>query len=283
MNNLTKRILLFVIALPALAAMILFGDFYYFLPVNLLVILLGALGSYEMTKMFNAMNITVNITLMTIAGTLIPLITWLEVMGVLSESALMIYIMILVIVIFITNIIKPDENGFKNALPKMSASIMIIFYPGLFLSYITRLTSLPNSSIILVIFMCMVYLNDSNAWLFGVLWGKSSRGFVSVSPNKSLMGFLGGVLASIIVAVASKFFFPEVITGSIPLLVLVGIVAGVTAIIGDLVESGMKRSSGVKDSGSIVPGRGGVLDSIDSLIFAAPGFYYVILLATAGL
>lgn len=282
MNNLVKRILLFVIAIPALTLLILFGNVFYFLPVNILVIIVGALGSFEMAKMFTAINIRVNKVLITVAGALIPTVTWLQVMGVFNSNALMILLIILVIVIFIINI-KPDKDGFAQALPSMSASVMILFYPGVFLSYITRISSLPDSSVILLIFVCMVYLNDSNAWLFGMLWGKKSRGFVAVSPNKSLMGFLGGVLASVIVAVASKFFFPQVITGSIPMLIILGIVAGVATILGDLVESGMKRSSGVKDSGAVVPGRGGMLDSVDSLIFAAPGFYYVILLATAGL
>ena len=282
MNNLVKRILLFVIAIPSLAVLILYGNIFYFLPVNVLVIIIGALGSYEMVKMFKAMDIQTNAFLLTAAGALIPATTWLQVMGVFSGNALMILLMILVIIIFLINL-KPVDDGFSKALPSMSASIMILFYPGIFVSYITRMSSLPNSSVILLIFICIVYLNDSNAWLFGMLWGKKSRGFVAVSPNKSLIGFVGGVLASVIVAVSSKFFFPEVISGSIPLLIALGIVAGVTAIIGDLVESGMKRSSGLKDSGNVIPGRGGALDSIDSLIFAAPGFYYVILLATAGL
>jgi len=282
MNNLVKRILLFVIAIPALVVLILFGNIFYFLPVNILVIIMGALGSYEMVKMFRAMNIQISAVFLTIAGALIPATTWLQVMGVFSGNVLMMLLMILVIIIFIINL-KPGEQGFLKALPSMSASIMVLFYPGVFLSYITRMSNLPNSPIILIIFVCIVYLNDSNAWLFGMLWGKKSRGFVAVSPNKSLMGFFGGVLASVIVAVASKFFFPEVISGSFPLLIALGVIAGVTAIIGDLVESGMKRSSGIKDSGNLIPGRGGVLDSIDSLIFAAPGFYYVILLATAGL
>ena len=282
MNNLLKRILLFVIAIPGLAALILFGNVYHFLPVNLLILIIGALGSYEMVKMFKAMEIKVHSVLMIIFGTLIPLITWLEVMGVLGRDVLVIFLLVAVIIIFLINI-KPENGSFKHSLPSMSASIMILFYPGLFLSYITRISSLPNSSIILLIFVCIVYLNDSNAWLFGMLWGKKSRGFVAVSPNKSLIGFFGGVLGSVIVAVSAKFFFPEVIPASIPMLILLGIVVGVTAIIGDLVESGMKRSSGVKDSGNVVPGRGGVLDSIDSLIFAAPGFYYVILMANVGL
>nr|WP_246434047.1 phosphatidate cytidylyltransferase [Spirochaeta isovalerica] len=278
----TKRILLFVIAIPGLSALILFGNVLNFLPINLLVIILGALGSREMAGMFHAMDIKVNKTFLTVSGALIPIITWMQVIGMINPGSLLFFITLLVILIFVISL-KPSGDSFEKNLPVMSASIMTLIYPGVFLSYITRITSLPYSSVILLIFMCIVYLNDSNAWLFGMLWGKKSRGFVAVSPNKSLVGFLGGVLASVIVAVSSRFIFPDIITGSIPLLIGLGIVAGVTSIIGDLVESAMKRSSGVKDSGSIIPGRGGMLDSIDSLIFAAPGFYYVILLATAGL
>lgn len=282
MNNLTKRILLFVIAIPGLSAMILYGNVLHFLPVNIIVIALGALGSYEMAMMFNAMNIGVKKWFLTISGALIPIVTWMQVIGLIDGGSQLFFITLLVILIFVISL-KPGQNGFEKNLSVMAASIMTLIYPGVFLSYITRMTSLPHSSVIILIFMCIVYLNDSNAWLFGMLWGKGSRGFVAVSPNKSLIGFFGGVLGSVIVAVASHFIFPEIITGSLPILIALGIVAGITAIIGDLVESAMKRSSGVKDSGNIIPGRGGMLDSIDSLIFAAPGFYYVILLATAGL
>ncbi|MCP4161347.1 MAG: phosphatidate cytidylyltransferase [Deltaproteobacteria bacterium] len=283
MKNQTKRILLFLIAIPSLSALFFWGNIYYFLPLNILVLILSGLSSYEMTKMFKAIDVKVNTLFMTIIGVFLPLVTWLDLIGLFKGNALLFFIMAVVILIFIITIFKSNNNGFKDTLPAMAASLMIIIYPGLFITHIVKMTFLPNSSIILFIFTCIVYLNDSNAWLFGVLFGKKSRGFIAVSPNKSIVGFLGGIFASIIVAVSSKFLFPEVITGSIPLLILLGFVAGVTTILGDLVESGMKRSSGIKDSGRVIPGRGGMLDSIDSLIFAAPGFYYVILLATAGL
>jgi phosphatidate cytidylyltransferase len=65
----------------------------------------------------------------------------------------------------------------------------------------------------------------------------------------------------------------------VPARLALGLCTGATVILGDLLESGMKRSAGVKDSGGVIPGRGGMLDSIDSMIFTAPLFYYVILLA----
>ncbi|MGA2640402.1 MAG: phosphatidate cytidylyltransferase, partial [Spirochaetia bacterium] len=66
----------------------------------------------------------------------------------------------------------------------------------------------------------------------------------------------------------------------IPARLALGLCSAMTVILGDLLESGMKRSAGVKDSGGVIPGRGGMLDSVDSMIFTAPLFYYFILLAS---
>ena len=79
-------------------------------------------------------------------------------------------------------------------------------------------------------------------------------------------------------ALVSRFLWPEVFFGSVLKSVLVGILIATAGIIGDLVESVIKRCVGVKDSGVIMPGRGGLLDSIDSILFASPIFYMLIFL-----
>ena len=107
----------------------------------------------------------------------------------------------------------------------------------------------------------------------GILFGKSTRGFVAASPNKSLVGFIGGIAGSVASGCLFKYFFSEIITISYPRLIILGIITSLAAIIGDLIESVFKRSCNVKDSGTLIPGRGGVLDSIDSLLIAAPIFY----------
>ena len=114
---------------------------------------------------------------------------------------------------------------------------------------------------------------DSFAWFFGILFGKSTRGFVAASPNKSLVGFIGGIIGSLGCGFVLKYFFPAAISISNLNLVILGIITSVSAIIGDLIESVFKRSCDIKDSGNLIPGRGGVLDSIDSVVIAAPIFY----------
>jgi phosphatidate cytidylyltransferase len=126
-----------------------------------------------------------------------------------------------------------------------------------------------------------VFANDGMAWLAGKLFGKGNQGVIPVSPQKSVAGFIGGTAASIIVGVGSALLFPAIFTpqydlfpGIIPASgALLGLLTGIAATCGDLGESAIKRSSGLKDSGHLIPGRGGVLDSIDSIALAAPVFY----------
>lgn len=135
-----------------------------------------------------------------------------------------------------------------------------------------------NSTKLIISFLFMIFICDSFAWLFGVLLGKNNRGIIKVSPNKSVAGFIGGYFGSIMAALVSRFLWPEVFFGSVLKSVLVGILIATAGIIGDLVESVIKRCVGVKDSGVIMPGRGGLLDSIDSILFASPIFYMLIFL-----
>jgi phosphatidate cytidylyltransferase len=118
-------------------------------------------------------------------------------------------------------------------------------------------------------FLLMLWANDTGAYIFGVKFGKT-RLFERHSPKKSWEGFFGGILVSLIVAYLLSLVFIE--TGF-------SIWAGMAMLIscfgtlGDLVESMLKRSLDVKDSGSLLPGHGGVLDRFDGLLLAAPVVY----------
>ena len=106
------------------------------------------------------------------------------------------------------------------------------------------------------------------------MFGKNNKGFIKASPNKSIAGFIGGFAGTMLTGAIAHFLFPQVFTGSLGKILLLSFVIAFMAIIGDLVESVLKRSVQIKDSGSIIPGRGGVLDSIDSIVFVAPIYYF---------
>jgi len=162
---------------------------------------------------------------------------------------------------------------FENSVSKIAYSGLTIFYTGFLLTFISRMTLLPDSKFVISLFLLFVFMCDSFAWFFGILFGKSTRGYVAASPNKSIVGFVGGLVCSIGCGLLFKFIFPDVFTLSYRNLAILGFITSLSAIIGDLVESVFKRSCEVKDSGTLIPGRGGILDSIDSIVIAAPIFY----------
>ncbi len=166
--------------------------------------------------------------------------------------------------------------SFENSNSHIITSIAILTYTGFLLTFLTRLTFLNSSRQVLIMFLTMVFFCDSAAWLFGNLFGKTNKGFIKASPNKSIAGFCGGILGSVLSGILSWTLWKDIFDGSLIKLILLGVLISITSILGDLVESVLKRSSDCKDSGTIIPGRGGILDSIDSIVFSAPVFYFAI-------
>ncbi len=118
--------------------------------------------------------------------------------------------------------------------------------------------------------LCMTWFSDTGAYFVGRKFGKHKLAPI-LSPKKSVEGAIGGFVFALIAAVGAKFIaFPQI---DVCYMLLLGVVANFLAQTGDLSESLIKRAHGVKDSGNIIPGHGGVLDRFDALIFSAPWVY----------
>ena len=128
-----------------------------------------------------------------------------------------------------------------------------------------------QESVILTLII-FIWVNDSLAFFVGKNLGKSKL-FESVSPKKTVAGFFGGVLFSLITAFLLSFFCDFL---SLNNLIVVSLIASILGTTGDLVESKFKRQAYTKDSGNIMPGHGGILDRLDSLLFVAPFVYLYI-------
>ena len=149
--------------------------------------------------------------------------------------------------------------------------LMGFLYVPLLLAHLTMIRALPHGVAWLFLIMVIVMAGDSAAYYVGSSLGKTKL-YPAVSPKKSVEGSLGGLAGSVIGALISRYiFFPEL---TVLDCIATALLLGVLGQLGDLFESLVKRSCGVKDSGVIIPGHGGILDRMDSILFAAPAAFY---------
>jgi phosphatidate cytidylyltransferase len=282
-SNIRKRLLFFFTALPLLLGLVIWLPHRHYLAFNLLVAAAAGVAALEVCTIFRNRGVFLSEPAAFLIAAAAPMGTYLHLYGVLSFSILPVFYILICMALFVREIFHRREEEFHNVLFRLSGYFFIIIYPGFFSSFAVRITSFPDAGIVLLAFIAATYLNDSAAWASGMMWGNGNRNILTVSPNKSLVGFIFGFSASVISITGFRAFFPGIFPISLPAAVFLGSVLGVTTILGDLTESALKRSGVLKDSGTIIPGRGGLLDSIDSPLFNAPLFYYLYKLLIPGL
>ena len=172
----------------------------------------------------------------------------------------------------------PSAPAARRGLAAWGVHLLGAFYLGLFPAYLARLERGPWDAnagadgprwiffALLIIWAC-----DTGAYAVGYLFGRHKL-WPSVSPKKTWEGALGGLMASTLVGAALAGPLAQMRSAGTG--ALLGAAASVAGQLGDLIESRVKRSARVKDSGALIPGHGGILDRLDSLLFAAPLFYY---------
>jgi phosphatidate cytidylyltransferase len=275
MNNTVQRLLLFFIAIPSIAAIVLFLPFWNHAAISAVIVLASAGSAYELATILQVKGFPARKRMSALSGGIIPFVfyvsTWIHHINLPGRTILMGTACLLIFLLAPFAFARTD--AINRLVPEVLALVFAILYPGLLAGYMILIASgLAHSTEALVTFAAMTLGNDSLAWLFGMSLGRR-RNIVAVSPNKSAAGFVGGMLGSVALAFACSALFPEHFRLNPLLLALMGLVVGFATIVGDLFESALKRSAGVKDSGHMIPGRGGFLDSIDSLLFAAPVFF----------
>lgn len=158
--------------------------------------------------------------------------------------------------------------GPKKPIDTISKYVYLIGYiilPIILITKIPLITTDYNCKTVIAIFI-LIWANDTFAFVVGKSIGKRKL-FERISPKKTIEGFLGGLIFALIFSVLiAKYFIFE------PVFLWIGIslLVSIFGTIGDLIESKFKRLAGVKDSGKIMPGHGGILDRLDSIIFVAP-------------
>jgi phosphatidate cytidylyltransferase len=270
-----SRIILVAVAFPLLGALIFLCSWRMHLAFNAVVAVAAAVGAFETEFLFRSRGIPTSRLLAPLFAGTFPAVSYLEVSGILPAGSLLPWMAAVFGILLVRAVVFQPGVSLESLLAFVSSSLFILMYPAFFLTYIVRITTLPSPSLSILFFLCIVFTNDMSAYFVGSIVGGSSRLGLPVSPQKSAAGFAAGLLGSLLAVLVFYFLAPGFFPFNLPFSLLAGLAIGVFVIVGDLIESGMKRSAGVKDSGVIIPGRGGLLDSVDSMLLSAPLFYYL--------
>ena len=272
------RLIVFFVGLPAIAALVIALPHFHHIGLNIAISATMVLGSSEVVGLFETAGIAVKRSLVVPLTAIVAGASYLRASEVIGGDVFAAALLLPFFVIVIAATVPSSRIDFSGALASAAGSFMAILYPAYFLSFLIRLSGLPRPSISILLFLSLVFANDTSAYVFGMFFGKSTRGITPISPNKSLPGFIAGPLFSVLIAGIFYWAVPELFGGKVLVAVAIGIAVGAATVIGDLFESVLKRSAQVKESGGLIPGRGGVLDSIDSVAFAAPLYFFLITL-----
>ena len=274
-RNLITRIATAVVAVPILLLIFYHGGVYYLA----LMCLIAALCSIEFFALAGP-------DLRKSRRIYITAISLLLIISAFLDFMLM--SLFFTFLIFLSIILEFRKKDFSDCLRDLGMTLLPLIYFGWMLAHGVLLRNISGGEgalnygssgrgpedigfFLVVLAVCCTFLNDAGAFFFGKAFGKKKLAS-HISSGKTVVGLVGGFL----VAVAGAFVVNLIFESPLPTVwvALYAIIIVAAAVAGDLFESTIKRGAGVKDSGSLVPGHGGVLDRFDSLIFVFPCTYY---------
>lgn len=270
-----NRVLVALIGIPLLLFVYAGESFFrinlYGLPMLIFTNLVIGIGTYEFYKMIKISGKEVYDKFGIIVAIIIPNLVYFSNRSSYLEQKLIAVVLIVATIFMLTY--RVFRNQIKGTLEKVSYTLLGIIYVSVFFSQIINLYFL--GAVFPLILQVLVWVSDTSAGIVGVTIGRKffKNGFTEISPKKSVEGAIGsilltGLLFALFVAIIGRDKID--ITNEIILAFILGTIISIVAQIGDLIESLFKRECGVKDSGTILMGHGGVLDRFDSMILVLP-------------
>jgi len=259
MNNFWQRSLTGILFVIIIVGSICFHPFSFFAIFFLIIVV----GVYEVKSLLTVAKVNIQFFSSLLLAVYLFVCSFL-VHSKISDISIFYLIIPITSLIFIKELFKTDGKPFVN----IALSIFTACYIGAPFALL-NIVAFNNGSYHYVIplsIFILVWINDTGAYLSGVSIGKN-KFFERISPKKTWEGTIGGFVCTVLVAFVLSIFWKELST--IQWMVFGGIIS-IMAVFGDLIESMFKRSIGVKDSGSIFPGHGGMLDRFDAVIFVLP-------------
>ncbi len=248
------------------------------------VALLAALGAWEFQRMVRARGIDVPGLVVMPGSALVVLAFYV---GGIGSAAIVLTAVLLAVMV--ERLARAGVGGFVT---DVSVAVTAVFYTGWLLGFFVLLRQFPGAAVapgpagppdlgrsLVLLVLILAWSSDSGAYFVGSAVGRRKL-MARVSPSKTVEGALGAAAASVAAALISKWTYAGFLgTGQA---VSAGVLVAAACVVGDLVESMLKRSTGVKDSSGLIPGHGGLLDRFDSLLFAGPVFYVFARVALSG-
>ena len=271
-----NRVLVALIGVPLLLFIYAGESFFrinlYGLPMLIFTNLVVGIGIYEFYKMIKISGKEVYDKFGIIVAIIIPNLVYLSNKSSYLEQKLITVVLIVATIFMLTY--RVFRNQIKGTLEKVSYTLLGIIYVSVFFSQIINLYFL--GAVFPLILQVLVWVSDTSAGIVGVAIGRKffKNGFTEISPKKSVEGALGSIIFTGLAFMLIVVLYIEKINGAtvgeVFLSFIIGAIISVVAQIGDLIESLFKRECGVKDSGTILMGHGGVLDRFDSMILVLP-------------
>lgn len=252
------RLISAIVGIPLLVATVWYGGVYLLAVVAALMFL----GVRELSRMCNLANLRVPFYLMLTGCFILLVFTYVYREGFPGPAVISILVFYLMAVILKYPRLTPLDAA---------VSFTGTLYVGLIL-YFYLISTLDEGWIWLIFMLVCTWSNDTAAYLVGRKFGKR-RMAPELSPGKTVEGAAGGVLGSVLAAGLLLLFYHELPPAPV---LLLGMLVAVAGQAGDLAESAIKRQAGIKDTGGLIPGHGGVLDRFDSMLFTAPLVYYYV-------
>lgn len=263
-----KRILSGVIGLPIVALILILGNIYV---IDVVFSIVAIIAIHEYFNSFKENYKPVK-WIGYLSCILIAFIHVIPREYLLTTLALSVAVMIaaLFIQVVVTNM--------KTTIKDMMVTFFGICYITFFLSFIALLHGIENGKYLIWFILIAAWGTDTCAYFVGSKFGKHK--FTEISPKKSIEGCIGGSLGSVIIALIYTFAINKFagLDISYIYIALIGVVLSALSQIGDLSASTIKRTEGIKDFGNLIPGHGGMLDRIDSIIFIAPFAYFLLII-----
>ena len=185
-----------------------------------------------------------------------------------------IYPFFVIVLLTLSVLFMVTSKDLSSTISTMGMALFGILFIGFLLAYVSLIRNMTNGRLWVLFLITTVWAGDISALLIGSFLGRHKL-YPKISPKKTSEGLVGAIVGSIIVALAfALLFIPRLKMGSC---ILLAIGLGIFGQLGDFTESMLKRSAQVKDSGTLIPGHGGMLDRIDSFLFSAPFLHYSLL------